>query len=86
MQEFNYIQKYWFEDYLITQNCGYDENVGEYNGFTIYKANKEMKYEEVLHATLSGSKILTKQELEEKIKNFEIIDGKLNDIEDKIKN
>ena len=79
MQEFNYIQKYWFEDYLITQNCGYDENVGEYNGFTIYKANKEMKYEEVLHATLSGTKILSKQELEDKIKNYEIIDGELND-------
>ena len=79
MQEFNYIQKYWFDDYSITQNCGYDENVGEYNGFTIYKANKEMKYEEVLHATLSGSNILTKQELEDKIKNYEIIDGELND-------
>ena len=78
MKEFNYIQKYWFEDYLITQNCGYDENVGEYNGFTILKANKEMKYEEVLHATLSGSNILTKQELEDKIKNFEIIDGEIN--------
>ena len=79
MKEFNYIQKYWVEDYLITQNCGYDKNVGEYNGFTIYKANKEMKYEEVLHATLSGSNILTKQELEDKIKNFEIIDRKLNE-------
>jgi predicted peroxiredoxin len=79
MQEFNYIQKYWFEDYLITQNCGYDKNVGEYNGFTIYRANKEMKYEEVLHGTLSGSNILTKQELEDKIKNYEILEENTNE-------
>lgn len=79
MQEFNYIQKYWFEDYLITQNCGYDENVGEYNGITIYKANKEIKYKEVMHATLSGTKILTKQELEDKIKNYEIVEEKLGE-------
>ena len=38
-----------------------------------------MKYEEVLHATLSGTKILSKQELEDKIKNYEIINGELND-------
>ena len=72
-EEFNYIQKYWLDDYLILQNCGFDENVGGYNGFTIYKANKEMKYEEVIHGTLAGNKPLTIEELKEKIKAYEKI-------------
>ena len=73
MEDFNYIQKYWYKDKAIYQNCGIDSDmVGEYNGFSIFQQIGDSDdYKEVLHATLTGCKPMTIEEMKQKIINYE---------------
>ena len=74
-KEFNYIQKFWYKDKMLYQNCGIDtEMVGEYNGYSIWQQKDNENYEEVLHAQLQGSKPLTIKEMKEKIILYEKLD------------
>ena len=70
MKHFNYKQSLWIDDYLITQSCANDWEVGKYNGISIYKIDND-EYKEVLHLNF-GDNInpQTYEELKERLEGY----------------
>lgn len=81
-EEYNYIQKFWYKGYMFMQNLGFDEEVGNYNGYTIYKEISEDNYKEVIHA--QTDKVFTLEEMKERInelpKLLDVIDKSIDKI------